>query len=590
MRIGMTFLLSCASSVRNRPYAAWIALAAIIFVGLWRECITLTKPAHFNQKAIELGSVSPFRQALYANSSGNRVSFVRHTENGIGVFLWSGSGKAKLLYEHDDSKLGWTQFGLLGWSTDGSLFAYACQMSRKSAQIIVVNGDSGATVQKIPSGGTITGFTWLSPTKFTYMTDKREVWVFEENEGKWVQAALFKNVADVPPNLSDHLAAGRTRVLYALSDHEIAWLEKGSIWSFNMASKSTQALWTTNKGVIDASFCFRTKEFLLEIGDLNSQSLYKYSYTTGSMIDLGRAGDKDRPLSFPGWVDNGNEYTYLVKENANYTLFLAGKGTNESRQLFSKDGVLRYTCEGKSLFICGSMMNEPPGIWEYDLVDNEARCIVPASQKPFRYATSVLPQWDSLTNNNGNKFNYCIWTPVGGAKNKRYPVILCQTPYNWTPYAEMAANEGYYFVSIDRAKWIDKGLDEWALDVECAYDHLAATLNIDKNSVFFMGASAETAPISAFVSAHPHFCKGVLLYHPAALPNLSSAGISTMLIVDGSQTPGEVKRVAQYQSEALKLGVPVTVKFLNTPHSSWRISVQRQNIQVLARYLAGLQN
>lgn len=563
-------------------------MAAILFVSIWRVGAVLAKPAHFAQKAIEVGSVSPFMQNIYPNSSGNRVVFVRHTEKGIGVFLWRENANTKLLYEHDDTTLAWTQFGLLGWSTDGSLFAYACQQSRHSAQITVVNGDSGATVEKIPSGGTITGFTWLSPSKFTYMTDKKNVFVFEENKGGWDQAARFKNVGDVPPNLSDNLAPGKTRVLYALSDHEITWLEKGSIWSFNMASQSTQALWSTNKGMLDASYCPQTEEFLLEIGDVNSQSLYKYSTGTGSLTALGCGGDKDRRLSFPVWVDNGKGYAYTIRATANYTLFLAGDGTNASRQVFSNDGVTRYTCEGKSLFIWGSLTNEPPGIWKYDLTDNEPQCIVPATLEPLHYATSILAQWNSLTNDNGNRLNYCIRAPVGASSGKKYPIILCQTPYTWSPYAEMAANEGYYCVSISRAKWIDEGLNEWGMDVKCVYDHLAQTLNINTNSIFLMGASAETSPMYEFISEHPHFCKGVILYHPVAFPNLSGSGISTMLIVNGDQTPAMVNKVLQYQSEALQRGVPVTVKFLDMPHSSWRVAIQRQEIQALARYLSGI--
>lgn len=589
MGLLITFASDCVSRVRSRPHAVWIAVATIVFVAVWRECAALAKPAHFAQKAIELGSVAPFRQTLYPNSSGSRILFARDTEVGIGFFLWQGGANAKLLYQHDQSTLSWTQLGLLGWSTDDTLLAYACQISRNSAQIIVADGESGKTVEKIPAGGTIVGFTWLSPSRFTYMSGKGDLYVFEKTDnGKWIESARFKNVADVPPNLSDHLAAGRTRVLYRLSDHEVAWLERGSIWSFDLASRSTQILWRTNTGIIDASFCPKTEEFLLEIGNDNSQSLYAYSYSTGSVTNLGHSGDKDHPLLFLNWVGNGKGYAYLMKENGNYTLFVSGDGTNATRQVFSRGGVWRYASGEDSLFICGSMTNEPPGIWEYDLADNQTYCIVPASKQPFVYAQNVLPEWDVATNDIDDKFSYCVWSPIRNSPNKNYPIIFCQTPYNWTPYAEVAANEGFYFVSIDRKKWLDPSLEDWGHDVKSVYNHLSGTLNIDTNSVYLLGASAETVEMTEFLLDNPHFCKGALLYHPTALPSISRSGISRILIVDGDEVPGETKRDIEYEDEALIYGIPVTVEVFNTQHNAWGVAIQRQYVQIFARYLCGL--
>jgi pimeloyl-ACP methyl ester carboxylesterase len=207
---------------------------------------------------------------------------------------------------------------------------------------------------------------------------------------------------------------------------------------------------------------------------------------------------------------------------------------------------------------------------------------------PLARASIVVPRSGAITNALGKQMSCHVWEPVKVDAGKKYPLIITQTTYGWSPYQQIAAQEGYYFATVARPYWSDKTIYNWGADVMALYSMMAKNPNIDTNRVFLFATSWDTAFLSQLVSEKPDLWRGAILITPSTVPDLSSWHNPKIFVVAGKNQAGEIERLTQYQDAAAAgLGVPVKL-FLQkgAEHISRSVATERARTMQLAKFLA----
>src|SRR6185312_250147 len=103
--------------------------------------------------------------------------------------------------------------------------------------------------------------------------------------------------------------------------------------------------------------------------------------------------------------------------------------------------------------------------------------------------------------------------PANFSPKRKYPLVLGNSPYSWTPFPLAAANAGYFFVTVDRPSWMSP-MDDWTEKLMTGYKDLAKNPNIDTNRVFLCGRSVESSGVTWIYSQNPRLWKGVIFFDP----------------------------------------------------------------------------
>ncbi len=268
-----------------------------------------------------------------------------------------------------------------------------------------------------------------------------------------------------------------------------------------------------------------------------------------------------------------------------HTLYVSPDGSAAFTQIFSEGDVIEFRDRQDRLFIFGSEGIEPSGIWEHDLTSHDTRCVVRPTERPFSFAKTITHSSVVISNGNEEIIGQ-LWRPTTLPSGRKYPLILTQTPYRWTPYPNMAACAGYYFLAINRKSW-EEGIDTWESDVMTAYKELAKDPHIDLSRVFLLGFSAETDPISHLAAERPDLWKGVVMQSPEGLPDVLKTKISTMLIQIGEKDPKARQRIPPYLDESARHGIATRVIiYPNARHTSWSRTTEGAKVEEMADFLS----
>lgn len=283
---------------------------------------------------------------------------------------------------------------------------------------------------------------------------------------------------------------------------------------------------------------------------------------------------------------NGPSYAYLWNDQGTNTIFVRMDGQEDLTRLPWPGPIRTYTFSGDCLYVAGSVGKDPAGLYRFDIKNKALALIVSSLRQPLQYAKLVPPVDGVFTNGAGTLATYHVWRPANFSPHQKYPVILCQTPYIWTPFPQIAANAGYYYALVDRPSWSD-GLTRWCDDVAGLYNVMVKDPNVDPERVFLYGASAETGYIHQFVSEKPDSCRGLIFFSAAVPPPLSGTRLSSMVLIIGQdEGPAVVQRWKKYQNDAAEQGIRVSLDFESgAQHISRSIATERDRARQLAKYL-----
>ena len=589
----------------------WLALASLLIVGGWYLLVIVYNqaPPHWRAMAAELGSLPQFKQDLSPNSTGTRLVYCQATEKGVGIyFCETENGKSKLLCEQKEKGYSWQRFSMLGWSPDDKLFACAVPLSprinagQQEEQILVCDGLSGDPVAKISADPNLYELAWLSPHSFVSSTDYNyDLRLFEQNpDGKWVVRQISQKVAQ-----------SRLENLTAISGKSVAWQDRGNICTFDFASSVAKKIWeadTNQYQLVDFTYSKETGEFLLNCSDEKGQFLVRFSPGSKETTDAGRIGSPQdfisivkgingKPEGWIGawkrqglivvnvkWIDGGPRYVYEdhLSQIGGWADLRVKTEVDETPVHVPWNGFVdNFTLGGDSLFFTGSENGTIPSIWEYDMKAKTTRCIVNGSAPWLEYAKITTALVGTVTNAFGNISTYYLWQPVQISVGKKYPVIIAKEFWNWSPYNQIAANEGCYFAIGDESC------------VEALYNALAKNPNVDTNCVYLYASSAGTKFVCDLISEKPDLWKGVILFGPIYLPDLSYLQNKRPLVIAGRNDPFVISgltttdRLKKYQDQAAKAGIPVFLSFLkDSGHMPNSDATERIRVRRFARFLS----
>lgn len=575
---------------------------AALMIGRWIY-VRAANPAHMQEIAVELASIGKFVLPIpMPNKACDKLLFGQSTEQGVGIFLLDiASGQKQLIYEQPRKYYDPAKFKILGWTPDDSLFAYQ-QHDRQewaNSRIVICNGNTGKMIDtvnvagKMMNGnyvfGIISSFVWLSPHAFAYIRiigGDQDLIVLEENAGRnWVPLGTF--------NINTKNQIG---MLAATSTHSVVWQEGNTLQNLEITSGSKMQIFESKTNKLEGfSFSQDIGRFLLLCGDQTGDNLFVFQpdekllwggIRAGSFTNLCRINNQPNSVKKALWIEKG--VAYLVQDLGQETLFIKTNASANPVSLCARGSVISFNVSSNQIFITGSLTNEPPGIWQYDLVSGSLDCVYSSQEHPFKYAKFIIPFSKTVTNAYRREITYHLWEPVRSFTSKKSPVLIGQSPYNWQVYPELTANGGDFFVNVDRPMFLCKELDDWAENVMTVYGELAKDPRIDTNAVYLYATSAESARLASLVDQQPDLWKGIILITPENFPDLSGLQHAKILIDDGEDDASTINLVKKYQQAAAEAGVPVTLALhKDAGHIYWSISTEREEAQQLAKFLFG---
>lgn len=577
---------------RQASIGFWLAVAAVATMAGWRIVIVAgERPAHLQAIAAEFAAVHKFLLSPpVANNAGNKVLFFQGTEQGVGLFLFdTASGQKRLVHEQSRKNFDPGRLRILDWAPDGSRFAYQQHYPQEHlySEIVVCDGKSGDVITSQTVQQQMSGFAWLSPQRFAYVTikdGKRDLNIMEESDGKWNPQKPFRDFAK------------RTSLLTGISADSLVWQEGNTLRLLDLQSRKSRQIWKSATKTLERfSYSRDTERFELLCADASGERFYDFSPPaagSGQTVD-----DSETQLlnisSEPNFVarafsiNNGEGAAYTIQDLGQRTLFVRANASAAPVSLFARGGVVDFTVSGKQMFVIGALTNEPPALWQYDLAAKSLNCVYSSQERPFRYAKYVVPSCETATNADGREFTYHLWQPLRASGHKA-PLIIGCSQYNWQVYPEVAANGGAFYVNVDRPQgWDMRALADWSESIMAVYNKLARDPRIDTGAVFLYGTSAETGILPSLVADHSDLWKGLILFDPVSFPDLASVEDSKILMDDGLDDE-TVKPILNYQDTATKAGVPVLVAMhKDEGHIFWSAATEREKAQRFAKFVFG---
>ena len=564
-----------------------LVLMVFSFVIGWRVLVITCShtPPHWRATAKGIGSTAWFRDDFYPNKDGTCVVFSQETEKGVGIFFCNaGSEKTKLLCEQKENGYSRQRFGMLGWSPDDKLFAYAVPLDRqlnpgqREEQIVVCDGLSGETAAKIPAEPGLTQIAWLSPQSFAYLTYNQDVRVWRQKTGgSWAQLYNYPNIVSGKLETIENSFT-------TTSKNSVAWQKGNEIWTLDFSTSACKKIWESTTNQLEGfTYSKETREYHLICSDETGWFFVDLD-PQGSVLDMTRNGKQER-------------YAYLRDEAGTNVFYIKTKADSQPTRVVwpgavedHRGPIGDYISNGKYLygdylFFTGDLPGRPVGLWRYNIRNGISRCLASGLKHPFAYDRIVLPQNGVITNALGEQMSYHVWEPVKVDAGKKYPLVITQTTYG--PNNLLLAQEGYYFAMVARPYWNDKTVYNWPADVMALYEIMIKNPNIDTNRVFLFATSMDTSFLRQLVSEKPDLWRGAILITPEAVPKLSSWHNPKIFIVAGANQAGEVDRLTKFQdTAAADLGIPVKLVLQKgVEHISRSVATERARTVQLAKFL-----
>lgn len=560
----------------NRSGLLW-ATSVLVIVGVWRLWAIENQPHHMVKVAWEIGSIAQGREGIVPNHDGTHAVYNQETEDGVGVYLYDvATGNNRLLLDQRESGYGTPEnkCRMLDWSPDGSTVAYYVSMSYINdpppQTIVLFNGGSGEKMAEIPASAYAydSQFTWLTTNSFLYSTYQHRSWlIFSRNADRnWTESQVIKR-----------FATGRLANLVVTSPHSIAWLQTNSIWTYDFTSGGLKKIWDTTNQLSRFAYDNDSGDYLFSCSDKSDLYIVRFRppeswEKQGRILEVSRDPKRSR-------------YADMAMLHGLYAFDLE-LDADSGPLPFTWDGMLvNHALCGGSLFLMGNRADSAPGIWQYDVASNKLHCLVSGLHDSLKYAQMIPFTNEVRTNSNGIELAYRLWAPAHVVPGKKYPVILGQV-YGWTLDPQVAANEGCYFVAETMARWND--VRSWPKAVLALYGVVAQNQNIDTNRVYLIAYCAQAGYLEQVFDERPDICTGLILFHPATLPDLTATHVSKVLLIGGTDDKWSLaEKLKDYQNETVRSGVAVDLILQNgVAHINNSIATERGQAVALAQFLA----
>jgi hypothetical protein len=253
--------------------------------------------------------------------------------------------------------------------------------------------------------------------------------------------------------------------------------------------------------------------------------------------------------------------------------------------IFRRGEIRTAVVRGDHLFLAGTLTNEPPSAWNYDLTSGAVDCILSGATHGLKHTECVPFEVVALTNVAGQRFSYHIWKPAHFDPSKKYPLVIGNSPYSWTPFPLAAANTGHYFVTVDRPNWTSP-MDDWVEKLMTGYRDVTRNPNIDTNRVMLCVRSIESAGIYDLLAKDAAIWKSAMLLDPASVPPFSRDYFSKVFITAGEFDEPVLENVLKSKKSLEQEGISVNLTILRgAGHVSYGVGVQQQRMAAMVKFL-----
>ncbi|MGA4644476.1 hypothetical protein [Limisphaera sp. 4302-co] len=529
-----------------------LAVFCSVLVTARRVWIEGTYPREAVAVAEALGRASVLQKPPLVDEAGRRVGMIRTTERGIEVVVLDmETGEEKRLLECPDAFYDPGTAQVFDWRPNGAGLAFGMLQS-----VHFLDDGNG---EVFPLGEWYGGVRWMEGRGWMCLRNDGLLRQFRREEGHW-QVVREWNLPQLDGGVRSFHVTGRDR---------IAWADSKSLWEGDLEAGRWQVLWRDDRGQV------RSVDY--DVG--RDLFLVTYSYRTNrrDMAELVAVGGS-RATGWGGarvlveeesvldgrWLNGGEGWAYRSVRNNRPRGIVRVGGVGGVTRVLEMEAVYGICTaqEGRILFLHGSLTNEPPGLWRYEIGSDRLTCAwwpvergvaLPALQPVL----SGRAPWGA-----GHWATFDLVPPAGYRRGKKYPLVIGLGTYEWTPIAhgvsaQALARAGAY-VALVRYRWNQSR-------VETVYEHTNHVLavervmrehpSVDGGRVYLYGFSAGTLVVCRLAEMYPGRYRGLMVFNPSDLPE-PVEGLTRRVLATAGQTESMERRFRRWEEELCKVGIP----------------------------------
>jgi dipeptidyl aminopeptidase/acylaminoacyl peptidase len=497
-------------------------------------------PKNLNEAMEEIYFHGEILVAPVENNAGTALLYVRTVETGVGVFLvdLTTLKRNQILLSEAADRLRSGAVKLFGWSPDDRYLALSTieKGSQQNLQVTICDGATGLSTDTFEAPRSIEMGFWLTTNSLVVLDDSHTLSLFNLEDDH--QLGRFGNKGLVKLRQLDRSGGWLTPI----SNRSIAYVEHGNVWNLDItANRATQLTHLTNAAPESLDYCTVNGKYLFSLGSAAQSRLYQYdpdnSTVTRTTDGIGLKGR---------WMQNGNGIAYISTNNNRYVLTIESKRQALRTNLFTapeldkKHGALnqRLFVEGREvvrafslnpkrdkIYVVASINYEPLAIWEYDILEQAIRNVVPEKENSL-FSQYILPVQVSMTNQSGRKIDYYYLSPARLDPNKKYPVVMDQlSDLGFQPNSQFLANAGIFYVTVNPYGVGRPDSPTDPDDTLAVYKEILKNPNVDPHRIYLFGESAGTVSISTLLTEHPDLWRGAIMLSPVAFARIAPSSL-----------------------------------------------------------------
>ncbi|HEY5480767.1 MAG TPA: prolyl oligopeptidase family serine peptidase, partial [Verrucomicrobiae bacterium] len=463
------------------------------------------------QKAQAVGEISEarlFQKNCAQDPLANRYAGIHSKASGFGVFIYDAdTGQERAVGEVPQTKFAWSYLNFAGWSPDGSLFA----LTLDGKHIDWCDGRTGRKLGQSLSRSALHTLAWLGNGWVTGWDDNHALQVIHSQPG----AAGSDFV--LPPLTG---AAEEPRSLSVWQTNTVLWLASNGVWELTVDTGARKKIWSdpTNRPIA-LSVSAETGQAVLCCRGPRTDLLYALDLNSPSPMPA-RLLAEDKGISDVAAIGDTNGFAYCKPGGGRRMFYVKANATAGMNALELGNDSCFSGCRGRYLYFKAQLTNEPPSLWQYDMLAERWNNVFPPWPKPLGQARLLFSCRRAVVNARGHAGGYTMLPAANYTRGKKYPVLMGVMNYDWASfgeaiYAQTTANAGAYFVAIDQRWRVDmkaEAIEENADDAYAIYQQLIQNPNVDKDRIFVFAMSAGGLYLRKLVAEHPGLWRGLIAY------------------------------------------------------------------------------
>jgi hypothetical protein len=510
-------------------------------------------PPHFSTVMNEVYFDGEFRGAPIVNHAESLLLYAQDVPEGVGIFLvdLKTLARTQLQVVTAADKAQIRPFKLFGWSSDDRYLAFAvAETNGENGRIILCDGANGKAESSIDVPNSIEQGIWISESGLILLDHLAKLQRMDIDKYENPDLHFLRQLENLDLTYS----------LVADSDHSVAYISNGNIWTLNLNDNQPFQLTHLAGADIDwLDYNPTTGRYLFcsKGTDDNNGGLFEFDpfgHGQNQLVQL----EGGSPLKGQ-WIGNGSGFAFVRTIAGWNTLTIHTQDESIRTNLFGSHfggnygDVKSYSVSPRKdkVYAMGDVGNRDGlAIWEYDIAECKFRALT-SGKHPAFYSQQIEPIRGMATNISGEVVDYYCWPPARFNSHKKYPVVMTQ--YSWGHYNQdfqTIANAGIFVVSQNHpgvdyfpGHPVNPSFD----DTIAVYNAILKNPNVDSHRIYISGESGSTSTACGLVEAYPTLWRGLILLSPVYFPSMPDAQRRSpeIFISEGKQEQLELQAMCE---------------------------------------------